>query len=1126
MVNSNTIDKLLETKVLRRKIAQRQQEQAADPKLSVWVEASAGTGKTKVLSDRVLRLLLDGVNPSKILCLTYTKAAAVEMNSRISARLGKWAVMSEQGLNDELKSLLGYIADEKLFTEISARARTLFATILEVSGGMKIQTIHSFCQEILKRFPLEAGISPYFTVMDDRMAAEALDAICQSLIMKIEHEPDTDSGQAIAYLTRHIREFRFPELLRTLMAERHKLWTMFAAYPDFGAFIRALRQKLNITETETEDSAIQSFVRQIDTDRLQKAKAALAQSTKTDVKKAQSLSAVENQFDYEIYKSAFLTQKGEPYAVFACKDAVKAYPEILDFMQSEAERLMELEHHLLQLRLFASTKAVMRIASDLIVDYQAYKRKNARLDYEDLIMLTRRLLENKSVAQWVLFKLDGGISHVLIDEAQDTSPDQWAIVKAVTDEFFSGSGQTAENRTVFAVGDRKQSIYSFQGADPEEFDRMRQLFSARTADFQTIRLDVSFRSTSAVLETVNNLFALPEAKPGVVLDDEAVEHLPFRLGEGGRVEIWPLIEAEDEKNDEVWYPPIERTSQTSAATLLARQIAQKIKQMVDSGQMLESKKRPLRYNDFMILVQRRNAFVEELVRECKRYDVAVSGVDKLKLLQQIAVRDLISLGKFLLLPNDDLSLAEVLKSPLFGLDDDDLFKLCHNRGTTSLWNRLRENPNYAAPAQILTDLLQKADYFRPFELYNYILTSLKGRENFLSRLGHEAEDAIDEFVNLTLSFEENHIPALQNFMEWVAADEVEIKRELDQPDLNAVRIMTVHGSKGLQAPVVILPDTIRLANVKKSADLLWGNGNLAYYPLSSAGYDQTCDEIFNQEKQKAFDEYRRLLYVALTRAEDQLYICGFKPKKDISEQSWYALCRSALAQHGEKAEDNSYTYVSAQEFEVKTEEKTQAKLQIFAEKPSWLNLPAPSESPLAKPYMPSHAEDDLAAASSPLYESGQYFRRGVLIHRLLQFLPPTGDEHIRAKAINVFLQKNAADMSPAAIAQIKNEILKLLSQEKFAFIFGNDSQAEVPVMGKVDEKIVSAQIDRLIVTDEKVVIVDFKTNRPAASTVADVPPAYINQLKIYKQLLQQIYPGRPVETYILWTNTATLMPIN
>lgn len=1111
-------EELEKLKDLRLELAGRQQNSASDPKRSVWVEASAGTGKTKVLSDRVLRLFLNGVSPAQILCLTYTKAAAVEMNDRISARLAQWAVMPETKLIEELAPLV-----ETVDKEIINRARTLFAITLDIPSGIKIQTIHSFCQEILKRFPMEAGIPPYFDIMDERMSREILAAVSREMILKIDEGKSFALSQSIAFLTEHIKEFKFSELMNTLAENRAKILAVLSAYPSLDAFLQKLQEKLNLSVLSEED-ARKNFIAKLEPHQFRQLAAVLRQSTPTDNKTGEILASLADawpeEFDYDKYKKIFITD-GKKRARLVCKAAEKIMPE----MQCLAEEILIFEDYLSRLKLYDSTKAIISVAGELADGYAAYKRRNARLDYEDLIALTRRLLENKDVADWILYKLDSSINHILIDEAQDTSPDQWAIIRALSDDFFAGFGQNEQNRTVFAVGDRKQSIYSFQGANPEEFDSMRNYFSQKTEAFSKIRLDVSFRSTEAVLQMVNKLFDSPDAQSGVVIDNEKVNHLPFRVGQYGKVEIWPLIETSEKDNEDVWYPPLERCSSPTASLRLARQIAKKIKKLVEEKTFLRSQNRPICYGDIMVLVQRRNAFVEEFVRECKNIGVQIAGVDKLKLLEQIAVQDLISLGNFLLLPVDDLSLAEVLKSPLFGLDDDDLFKLCHNR-PSSLWQNLRSSKEYDSVAQELLELLGKVDFVRPFELFNYVLTTLGGKKKFAARLGAEAEDAIDEFINLTLAYEEEHIPDLQGFMQWIVADKIEVKRELDQSGTDAVRLMTVHGSKGLQAPIVILPDTTRIAKTSKASGLLWDNDHMVYFPLNADSYDQNCERIHEAGVNKAFDEYRRLLYVALTRAEDMLFICGIKSSKNIDERSWYNLCKRTLEQYGVKQDDDVFALTSDQIIEPKANKENKPAPQAIT-LPDWINRPAKQEAPLSKPYMPSHAdEDDDTAAASPLQESGNYFQRGLLIHRILQLLEAPSDKESIQEFVRAYLQTYASQISQDFRRNIEEEIMRLYETPQFGFIFGEDSYAEVPIAGETDGRLVSAQIDRLYLGKDKIMIVDFKTNRPAAKNVQDVPPAYIKQLAVYKSLVEKIYPSRKIETYILWTNVANLMRID
>ena len=1114
-------------------LATQKQRKASNPDKSVWVEASAGTGKTKVLSDRVLRLLLKGVPPAKILCLTYTKAAAVEMSTRIAGRLSRWAVAKEEKLQEEISALLGQdVLSLKDGDKLLATARKLFAVLLDTPGGMKIQTIHSFCQEILKRFPLEAKISPYFEVMDDRAAAEALEEVKAHLLRQIELNPNSKSSQSLAFITQNVSEFTFPKIMNNLAANRNKISRLLHKYKNVDELLAHTAEKLGINPTDSKDSVIADYAEKLDKAELKALMNALFAGKTTDNKNANVFADILEKGltaeNYDAFQNVFLTS-GKIRAKLATKDVLKIYPEAEEKMLFLAESVIELNNKLAAVGLFETTKAVLYLAEDLIGGYNAYKRLHSKMDYEDLIVLTRELLEDKSVADWVLFKLDGGIDNVLIDEAQDTSPDQWAIIRAVTEDFFDGASSSNQTRTIFAVGDRKQSIYSFQGADPKEFDNMRRYFAeklAPTNSFEEVNLDVSFRSTAAILDTVNQVFSLPQAKQGVVPIEQDMTHVPSRIGDGGKVEIWPLVEAEEDENPDVYLPPIERKVASSTSSRLAKMIALKIKEMVANKEILVSQDRPVRFADFMILVQRRNSFVEELVRECKNADVNIAGVDKIKLLEQIAIQDLVAVAKFLLLPADDLTLATILKSPLFGLDDDDLFKLCYKRGQASLWSKLGDNPAYRETYSELQTLLNMADYVRPFELYAYILNKMQGRKKFVSRLGEEAIDGIDEFVNLTLNFEQEHIPSLQNFVNWIAQDEVEIKREQEQSDADAVRIMTVHGSKGLQAPIVILPDTVRVKSIKNEAGLLLDD-DVMYYPFSAQNYEENCKRLKQEEKELSLEEYRRLLYVALTRAEDRLYICGYTKSKEPNEESWYALCQQSFAKIGTEQNDGVVAYNVAQEFHKENEEKKE-KAVVRTPDFAWIHTIPEAESLLAKPLTPSKLdeEEDDEAFASPLGENGQSkYRRGTIIHKLLQFLPEIKNADT-ALVIDEFLQKNAPDLSLREHNRVIEEVSALLKNPDFAAVFGENSKAEVPVMGQVKDRIISGQIDRLVVEKDRVMIIDFKTNRPAAKTIADIPPAYVKQLAAYQELVAKIYPKQKIETYILWTDTANLMKVS
>ena len=1112
MTNNNDI--LSQRENLSQK-ATIQQRLAADPKKSVWVGASAGTGKTKVLSDRVLRILLNGTNPAKILCLTYTKAAAVQMNTRVAKKLSQWAIMSDSKLEEELLSLYGQLpSDSRLLTQLKAKARQLFAVLLDTPGGIKIQTIHSFCQEILKRFPLEANVSPYFEVLDDRGSLEAITEIKNKILTTAQNSPESEIGKAINYITSAISEYSFPKIIDNIINNRSKVEKSITEFNGKQNLLNAVSKKLNIADDLSIEKIMKEFFDLMPKEDLYKLVDAGYNDLVTWLEQTYDISK------YEQYFSIFLTKENEIRSVSKNKK-LKQDEQLIQIFINEGNRCLAAIQKIKSYNVYQSTKAVIILATELIDNYKKFKQTRAKLDYNDMILITKNLLEKKDAAKWVLYKLDGGIDNILIDEAQDTSPDQWAIISAISDEFFAGLGASENTRTIFAVGDRKQSIYSFQGADPDKFDEMREHFAKLSPDFIKVNLDVSFRSTDAILDTVNQLFADENVRKGVTSINEDVEHIAFRKGEAGRVEFWECIEPEDTKTDDAWRLPIKNSQEVSTSSQMAQMIAHKIKDLVTSNQLLVSQNRPLQYGDFLILVRSRDAFCEEFIRECKSLNINISGIDRIKLMEQIAVQDLVSLGKFLLLPEDDLSLAEVLKSPLFGLDDDDLFELCYQRNGT-LWASLTKNKKYSQTTEILLNLLKLADNMRPFELYTYILSKNGGRKKYFERMGYEAEDGIDEFLNLSLVFEQEHIASLQNFINWICEDDVEIKREMEQSKNNMVRMMTVHGSKGLQAPIVILPDTTRVPSSSRGSEFLW-DGDLFLYPNRAADFDDVCDNLKNKQNNKMLEEYRRLLYVATTRAEDTMIFCGFKKKNKIPDNSWYSIFKNIFTKF---ADNNKNVWTYKNEQLLKIEEKKIAPGYYTEDNiPDFMFVPAESEKPLSKPLTPSKPDEE-PAAISPLHivDDTILYKRGTIIHKLLQFVPDIYKDK-QSEAITKYLKNIAPDFSEEERNNICNDIISLINNPDFGIVFGANSQAEVPIMGEINEKIISGQIDRLIITDKKIIVVDYKTNRNTPQTVDKVPQIYLSQLSDYKALLQKIYPQKEIETYILWTNNAFMMKI-
>jgi len=1080
------------------------QLRAADPKNSVWVGASAGTGKTKVLTDRVLALLLAGSAPERLLCLTFTKAAAAEMANRIAAKLAGWATADDKTLADQLQPLLGGPPDDAQMIT----ARRLFARLLDAAGGMRIETIHAFCQSLLRRFPLEAGLAPHFQVMDDRDSGELLAESRERMLA----EPDL--RDALAIVTGRVHEQQFPEVMAQLANDRARLIRLFAAHPDIEA---ALRKRLGLRPDDSAESLRRVCLDAIDRDKAKFAASALMDGKESDRQRGGAIARWLELGDFEDWRGALLTAEDTIRARLCTKEMGD---QVRLWLEAEAERLFELMDRLKALEGVRLTTALMRLAERLIALYQEQKDRRALLDYDDLILHTISLLQQDGGAAWVLYKLDGGIDHLLIDEAQDTNPEQWAVIRAITSEFFAGHGRhAAGRRTVFAVGDAKQSIYSFQGADPREFEASRRALAAEVpaagGGWDEVALEVSFRSVAVVLDAVDKVLAGPGGK-GV--SEDKTRHLAWREGQAGLVEVWRPVEPKPQDEDTPWKPPIERQEGDNPQARLARLLAARIYKMIAGREILASKGRPIAAGDILVLVRRRNRFVDELVKNLKRLGVPVAGADRMVLTEQLAVMDLMALAQVLLLPEDDLTLATVLKGPLIGLSEEELFELAWDR-KGSLWQALRASRFTAALGEI-EGLMAKVDRWTPHELFSHLLNH-GGKRRLLARLGPEAEDPLDEFIALTLLFEQMHPPSLQGFLHWLEQGGTEIKRDLDQGG-GAIRIMTVHGAKGLQAPILFLPDTMQ--KPRRRPGLLWLDQELPLWPCKGGiGTAALAAQGAQDEARDA--EYRRLLYVAMTRAEDRLYVCGWAGRQKTPDDSWYALIDKSLTDIPEVEDPlvgKVRRLVTPQISKLAPAEEETPAAQA-APLPAWAMLPAPEEPVPPRPLAPSRPEMEPAPAGGPAGRAETPARRrGMLIHRLLQYLPDLPEEG-RAKAAARYLGRPAWDLSFAQQAEIATEAAAVMQDPRFARIFSAGSRAEVPLIGQLGGRVISGRVDRLWVGPDQVLVVDYKTDRRPP----DQPPAaYLRQMAAYRGVLACLYPGRAVRCALLWTDGPVWMALD
>ncbi|MEX0582453.1 MAG: double-strand break repair helicase AddA, partial [Sneathiella sp.] len=748
----------------------------------------------------------------------------------------------------------------------------------------------------------------------------------------------------------------------------------------------------------------------------------------------------------------------------------------------------------------------------------------------DLILKTRYLLTGEGVAPWVMFKLDGGIELILVDEAQDTSAEQWQVIAALAEEFFAGHGAIETDRTLFVVGDEKQSIYSFQGADPATFDVMRREFEERAGnagkDWRNVPLDLSFRSTDAVLDLVDRVFASEAARRGLTAAGDTVKHLVRRAGEAGLVEIWPTVKPPDIDAADPWEMPMAQNLDSKPAAQLAKNIALQIRHWLENRDVLSSTGQPIAPKDIMILVQSRNTFFSHIVRALKLADIPVAGTDRMVLTEQLAVMDLLALARFVLLPEDDLTLAVILKSPFVGCDDNQLFELAYGR-KGSLWRALRENRTglqvFDKARDFLGKLLARADFVPVYEFFADILGRLGGREKLLARLGQEAADPIEEFLSLALGYQRTEASSLQAFLHWIEAGAAEVKRDMEQ-GRNEVRVLTVHGSKGLQAPIVFLPDTCQ--GIRSQPTIFWTEGENPFplWPVKTENDDPLSAEARQLAKDRQLEEKKRLLYVALTRAEDRLYICGWEGKKKRPENCWYELIDPAFGEGVEEVElpwgEVARRWSSGKVAQAHAE--PEAGQQPRASLPDWIRRPAPEEPVPPRPLVPSRDLDETAALSPLGGEGGQRFHRGLLIHRLLETLPSVKAEN-RARTAASWLARPVHGLDATKQAAILAETMAVINDPEFSEVFGPDSMAEVPISGVFDGRVLSGQIDRLLVGEDEILIIDYKTNRPSPTDIEKVPAIYIRQMSLYRRAMAEMYPGKTVKCALLWTEGPHLM---
>ncbi len=1119
-----------------------EQALAVDPTVHAAVSASAGSGKTQVLTARVLRLLLRGARPESILCLTFTKAAAAEMANRIGARLAAWVRLKDSELAADLLAL-----GESNDPVTRQRARQLFARVLDCPGGLKIQTIHAFAQSLLAAFPAEAGITPGFQPIEGRAEQELVRRTLADLVAEGEMRGDTDLICDVQCLSRRLGEFGAVEYLQAC-ARRQEALAALGARKEIEPLIRAL---MRLPDGSVEDYLAERCTDEgFDCDLLRAiANANRSWGTSTgrkivdDIERWLAMARDGRAAALPELSLVVFTGKGELRR--PSSGQIKADPDYDQHVERLAARISELLQVQRASALAADMAAGLRAGQAFAEAYTRAKRASGVADFNDLIEWTRKLFKEAGMGDWVRYKLDREVDHVLVDEAQDTNAAQWEIIEQLVEEYFSGSSETDQRRrTLFMVGDFKQAIYGFQGTDPKRFREARQHFKRRSEElseaetatvFRDLSIAASFRSAQPVLDVVDAVIdgLGPEA---LALTARPPRHVAFHDERAGLVELWQPFAPEFDDGDEG-----EESWITIRARQFAEALAERIRDLVEEAPFLPSTNRTLTPGDILVLVRSRGELASLIVARLFSAGVPVAGVDRLHLHEPLAVQDLLAAVKFAVQPDDDLSLACLLVSPLIGWDQEQLRALAYGR-KGRLWRELRartdESPAFRSAHDALAELLRIADFTTPSVFLESILSgSMQGRRKLYSRLGMAARDPIDELMNSAFEFERSETASLDRFLAWFSRGTVDVQRDPGRPG-NEVRVMTVHGAKGLEAPVVILADATadpaRLGRTPLALEVEIGSVGVA--PLLRPRKEERCppfEEKILEEEKRDLEEHWRLLYVALTRAADRLIVAGVapKPKRDGSDarpaNCWHVAVERALAALNAAPVDHvtwgaGLAYGQAGPGRVPTKVRQAPRPAVAI--PEWATSPAPPEARPPRPLAPSAIAADDESAPPPSGAMRAAALRGTWIHQLLERLPAVEPTN-RAGAADRWLDRSAGVADPATRAEIVDRVCSIIADPRFSALFGEDSLGEAPLAATLaDGRVIAGTVDRLLVDDKRISVIDFKTGRVPA-TDADVPNSHSAQMHAYAQALRIIFPGREVSAGLLYTAGPKLIQV-
>ena len=1104
------------------------QRQASDPARSVFVSANAGTGKTKVLIERVLRLLLSEEVPQTILCVTFTNAAAAEIEERLHRKLASWAVMEQQALMHEIKEMTGALPAQQMIDV----ARRLFALVIDNDEGPRIETTHSFCQSLLSRFPVEAGLPPQFKLITESQKETFISASFAACF----HAPERQMKQAVSYLVSQTAHQNLLDHVKDFINHRRlsdaAITMPLGFLPAFEAAMAALHPHAARDKDDAQrliNAAIADQIMACDgrlliTARGEKFEKFGRWLALDDADKPDQLEMISGEF--------LTTAKGTVRKSFTTKAIRDAYPDAEDQAQKIGSLLHQWQSEKTAIETIAKSRALYVMGRAAALDYARAKWQAGVLDYDDLIIKSHSLLSQSQSMAWVRWKLDFGIHHMLVDEAQDTNPLQWDLLSALVDEFFTSEADDKTQRTIFSVGDFKQSIYSFQGADPQVFldkgHAFEQEARAGGRAFQDVKLTKSFRSSKAILDYVNHVMRLDDIEG---LGGHYYDHEAAFVEKPGIVELWPLTTADKEPPELPYFDvpdfvTAEEAGDYGADAKQAELVARHIKDLL-SGSLFEKTGKIYQPRDILILVSKRDRFFSLLRGALQRQAIPVAGADRIHLDRQIEVHDMLALGDVCLLPEDDLQLASLLKSPLFNFSEDDVMGLAMGRPQgqsliAALKGKAGGDDIYGKAVKQLEHYVSLSVALTPAAFFETILAQ-EGKQAFYKRLGQAVDESLNAFILQAYDFEAEGGIGLGQFLKTHRKMGGEVKRDFGNALENQVRIMTIHGSKGLEAPVVYLPDTVK--GLSKAHSLYKGKDAL-YWPHDSKFMPQAIADLKQEEIDVRIAEHQRLLYVALTRASECLFLGGYQKKQKSTEgTSWYELLEKGFQSLDQTAQpDDGYLYHhKGTKEQVPSLPDTQDHILTCDAVPSsypWAFTPAPKEAEPVRPLVPSQARAPETPES--VTDDGAMTARalGSFAHKLLEDLTYVRPEDRPFVADRLMTQANdaAPTLSKELLQKQADLVLTLMANPEFAPLFSDTALVEFDISGVVGHRAVVGQIDRLVVGKDYLWLVDFKSGKAHGD---HVPDAYVLQMALYRALLRDIYPDKDVIAELIWLRDAS-----